>query len=76
MIRRIKDGSPTGTHFVRLHLVLAIAWTLLLVPTVLWWKQSITWIALMSDYALIAAHLSAYQASRSERATDENNSAL
>lgn len=33
----------------------ATAWALLIVPTVLWWKHSILWIALMSVYANFAA---------------------
>jgi hypothetical protein len=49
-----------------LHLVMAISWTLLMVPTLLWWKNSILWVAMMSGYANIVGHWSAYQASRAE----------
>lgn len=49
-----------------LHFTLAVTWTLLMVPTLLWWKNSILWVALMSGYANIVGHWSAYQASRAE----------
>jgi hypothetical protein len=53
------------------HLAMVIVWTMLLVPTLLWWKNSILWVCLMSDYALIAAHWSAYQGARAERSNGD-----
>jgi hypothetical protein len=50
----------------RTHLALAIAWVLLLIPTLLWWKESILWVAGMSLYANVSSHWSAYEASRAE----------
>ena len=62
------------------HLALALGWALLLVPTLLWWKASILWVASMSLYANIASHWSGYQAARAERIADlarkEANDAL
>lgn len=51
----------------RIHLALAIVWTLLAIPTVLWWKESLLWVAFMSLYANIGAHLAAYEASRAKK---------
>lgn len=51
----------------RFHLVATLAWALLLIPTLLWWSQSILWVATMSLYANVAAHWSAYQGARAER---------
>lgn len=48
------------------HLALAGVWALLAIPTVLWWKDSILWVALMSVYAIVVAHLAAYDAARAE----------
>jgi uncharacterized membrane protein len=50
-----------------IHLVLGLVWVVLLVPTVLAWKDSILWVAFMSLYANVAGHWSAYQAARTER---------
>ena len=49
-------------HRKRLHLYMAIFWIVMTVPTILWWKQSILWVACMSLYANIEASLSAYHA--------------
>lgn len=52
----------------RLHLAAAFVWVILAIPTVLWWKESILWVALMSVYAIVIAHLAAYNGARSEEA--------
>lgn len=54
----------------RFHLCMTIVWVLLLVPTLIWWKESILWIAGMSLYANFVGHFSAYQAARSEETND------
>jgi hypothetical protein len=55
--------------FRRFHLVLMIVWALLLIPTLLWWHNSILWVAGMSLYANFVGHFSAWQAVRSEEAS-------
>lgn len=57
--------------FKKLHLGLTIVWAVLAVPTVIWWSESILWVALISVYANVAAHWSAYQGSRAEEANDD-----
>ncbi len=49
----------------KVHLSLAAVWLVLIVPTVLLWPESVLWVALMSCYALMAAHLASYQAAAS-----------
>jgi hypothetical protein len=51
----------------RLHFVLTVVWTLLIIPTVLWWRESIFWIAFMSIYAIIVSHAGAFKAARAEQ---------
>lgn len=53
------------------HAVLTILWIVLIVPTLLWWRESVLWIALMSIWANIASHASAYSAARSDEAMKE-----
>lgn len=48
------------------HLGLAALWALLIVPTVIWWKNSILWVAGCSLYANVIAHLAAYAGARAE----------
>jgi hypothetical protein len=48
------------------HYTLAGTWALMLVPTLLWWSESVLWVAAMSLYANFVGHLSAAKASRAE----------
>lgn len=56
-------------HF---HAAAVLVWLGLIVPTLIWWKDSVLWVALMSIWANIAAHWSAWQAARTESKQDEN----
>lgn len=58
--------ANAGHNLRRFHLVATIVWLALVVPTVLWWKQSILWVGLISCYANAVGHWSAWQASRAE----------
>ena len=55
------------------HKWATIVWILLLIPSVLFWSEAIMWVVLMSVWANIAGHWSAYQASRAELKQDEAN---
>jgi hypothetical protein len=56
----------TAHGWRRLHKILAAAWLLAIVPTVLWWAESILWVGLMSCWANAAGHFAAYQGARAE----------
>lgn len=47
----------------RFHLFMVFFWTLMIIPTVIWWKESVLWIALLSLYANIETSFSALEAS-------------
>ena len=49
------------------HLALTLVWLLLIVPTLLFWRESVLWVALMSIWANVASHAAAYQAHRESR---------
>lgn len=49
---------------MHLHSVLKWAWLLALIPTLLWWKDSILWVAAMSLYANVVGHASAQEAAK------------
>jgi hypothetical protein len=55
------------------HKWATLIWLLLLIPSLLWWRESIVWVVLMSVWANIAGHWSAYQASRAEQTSTEGN---
>ena len=56
----------------RFHLAMTVVWGLMLIPTLIWWKDSVLWVALMSVYACVMGHWSSYQGSRAEKAADRN----
>lgn len=62
----MKLPNIPATAWRRIHGGLAITWTLLIVPTILWLHDSVLWIGLMSAWANAAAHFSAYQGARAE----------
>ena len=48
------------------HLAMMVAWAIALIPTLLWWKESLLWVATMSLYANFVGHFAAYDAARAE----------
>jgi hypothetical protein len=56
----------------RFHMAMMGVWAALAVPTVLWWPDSILWVAFMSLYANFVGHFSAWQGSRAERASTDS----
>jgi hypothetical protein len=71
--RHLRRGTiPLATSVnQRLHLFMTVIWALMAIPTVLWWKESILWVAFMSLYANVVGHWSAYQGSRAEKEAKE-----
>lgn len=60
--------SATGwRHF---HSTLTVVWFLAIIPTVVWWRDSVLWVALISCYANAASHFSAWQGSRAEQSNE------
>jgi hypothetical protein len=48
------------------NLVLTVVWAILVVPSLLWWKDSVLWVILISLWANIVSHFAGYMAGRSE----------
>jgi hypothetical protein len=59
----------------KFHLCMMLAWATLALPTVLWWRDSILWVAFMSLYANFIGHWSAYQGARAEKSNGDSASA-
>lgn len=70
MALKFKVTAQRLAHF---HLVATIIWTLLVIPSVLWWKESIAWVVLMSVWANLASHFAAWQAARGEVKVEQTN---
>lgn len=55
----------------RFHLTMIFVWLALAIPGLLWWKDAVWFVVIMSLYANVAAEFAAYQAARSESKDDE-----
>ncbi|HCQ8110590.1 TPA: hypothetical protein OL923_002405 [Klebsiella quasipneumoniae subsp. similipneumoniae] len=62
----------TPVFIKRCHLVAAVMWVGLAIPLLIWWKDSVLWVILISIYANIVGHLSGYSAARADQAAEEN----
>ncbi|EOZ0910080.1 hypothetical protein H8L37_00745 [Klebsiella quasipneumoniae] len=62
----------TPVFIKRCHLVAAVMWGGLAIPSLIWWKDSVLWVILISIYANIVGHLSGYSAARADQAAEEN----
>lgn len=74
---KLPELSPQG--HVNLHRWMQWTWGLLAIPTLLWWRESILWVAFMSLYANFVGHASAVEAAeaklRAEQAEDRHDDA-
>lgn len=61
------------TRQAKVHLALTWIWAIAMIPSILFFRNSVLWVGLLSCYALAASHWSAYEAVRSgvDRATLE-----
>jgi hypothetical protein len=50
-----------------------LVWLVLCVPSVLWWKNSVMWVILISLWANVIGHFTAYIAARSEEAQQKGH---
>lgn len=70
---KILDALHQPTKLRRFHAVATLVWLALVIPTVLWLRESILWISLMSIWACVTGHWSSWQAARAETAQREDN---
>ncbi|MCI7851542.1 hypothetical protein [Klebsiella pneumoniae] len=62
----------TPVFIKRCHLVAAVMWVGLAIPSLIWWKDNVLWVILISIYANIVGHLSGYSAARADQAAEES----
>ncbi|UDL16805.1 hypothetical protein SEA_ATUIN_134 [Arthrobacter phage Atuin] len=67
-LRNLLEDPKFTTEF---HKWATIVWIGLLIPSILFWSELLLWVVLMSVWANIAGHWSAYQASRAELKQDQ-----
>lgn len=72
-MRKLIDLLDDAPFHVKLNLVMTGVWLVLLFPTLLLWKESVTWIVIMSWYANFVGHIAAWVAAKAEIAAKETN---
>ena len=55
----------------RFHLVMMGFWAVVAVPGVLYWRESVTFVIILSLYANFAGEFAAYQGARGEEKQDQ-----
>jgi hypothetical protein len=66
----VKLTPLSPAFYRRTHATLTVLWAAAAIPTLLWWKDSILWVSLMSLWANVAAHAAAWQGTRAEAANN------
>lgn len=56
----------------RFHMVMTVLWVLLLVPSLMFWSNSVMWVVFMSLYANVVGHWGAYQAARADELNESS----
>ena len=49
-----------------INLWLTVFWLILIAPTLIWWRNSILWVAVLSIWANVVSHYTAYLSARVE----------
>lgn len=62
----------TPSMIKKAHLTASVAWIILAIPSVIWWKSSVLWVIIISIYANIVGHLSGYTAARADEAAEQD----
>lgn len=55
-----------GRKLLWFNFIMTLVWMVLAIPSLIWWSESILWVILISLWANIVGHFSAYIAGRSE----------
>jgi hypothetical protein len=69
--RRFRDWCGAAVTLRRLHGWATLAWLVMAIPAVLWWRSSLPFLVFVSVYANVAGHWSSWQASRVEVKAEE-----
>lgn len=72
MVCGVKSKFHDPHFWKHFHGVMTIVWIILIVPSMLWWKDALPWIVFMSVWANVGTHFGAWQAARAEVMSAEN----
>ena len=64
---RLSAALAQPRTWTRIHGTFTVAWTLLMIPSLLWWQESVPWLVIMSCWANIAGSAASWQSARADR---------
>lgn len=70
-MRRALNYARQPSVLRTFHGVMTILWALLIIPSVLFWQNSIVWVVIMSAWANLAGHFASWQSARVEVRQEE-----
>jgi hypothetical protein len=65
-VGRLRETLSSPSFWVKFHLTLAVFWTLLTIPAVTLWRDSVPFLVSISMCALVLSSISAVQAARAD----------
>lgn len=68
-----KSRLLTPEFQARFHAAAVLVWISLIIPSLLWWSESVLWVIVMSLWANVASHWASYQAAHSEKRIKQQN---
>lgn len=54
----------------KVHLAFAVFWIIMIIPTLLFWANSVAVVLIYSVYALVGAHIAAYEGAKDDAQID------
>lgn len=66
-MRRLRALLSQPTTWVRIHGLLAVAWVILAIPGILWWRNSVPFLVGISIYANFAGSVASWQSAKADR---------
>lgn len=70
-LQKIKKAFEDPKFLRQFHGYATLIWMILVIPSVLFWSESVMWVVLMSVWANVAGHWAAWQGARSEESNDD-----
>lgn len=71
-LKRLVELFQDVKFLRRFHGIAVLIWMALVIPTLIWWKDSILWVAMMSIWANVVGHWASWQGARAEDAERED----
>ncbi len=68
-MKRLIQWTNNPRQMMHFHGILTIIWAMFIIANIIWNKESITWVALFSIYAIIVGHVIAYHTAQNNHAT-------